>query len=167
MSENKPIIGRAEIIEITNSFLSVPAKIDTGAYRSSVHASNIHIEEDQSSPVLVFTLLEGHPNAKEGKTIRKRQFKTAQVQNSFGMKEERYVVLLKVRVGKTVYNTHFTLANREKNVYPVLLGRRLLRHFLVDSTKDSTDRIELKHTLFKALGMQYEDDDEDNEEVDR
>ncbi len=164
--DRKTIIGRADFVEFLDyAGLIVPAKIDTGAYRSSVHASDIQIEIIEGRKVLAFTLLKGHPNAKKGIRVKKKFFKKTFVQNSFGVKEERFVVRLKVKVAGRECSTHFTLANRVNNVYPVLLGRKLLRYYLVDSSVDQTDRIELKKNLFAFLGSPYEADDEDNEEV--
>jgi hypothetical protein len=67
------------------------------------------------------------------------------VANSFGHEETRYEVPLRVKVGSKVFTSPFTLADRSKKVYPVLLGRKLLNgRFVVDSEQTSIDRKELK-----------------------
>jgi hypothetical protein len=60
------------------------------------------------------------------------------VANSFGHREMRYVVKLQLKLGgKTIVGT-FTLSDRSKKTYPILIGRKLLnRKFLVDVSKGS------------------------------
>jgi hypothetical protein len=78
-------------------------------------------------------------------TITTRNFTKVWVANSFGHREERYEVQLKVKLGPKVFFARFTLANRAKKIYPVLLGRKLLNdRFLIDSAKSSLDRVTLK-----------------------
>lgn len=128
----KPLttVGRAERISFpTADLFNVPAKVDTGAYRSSVWARDIVEREG----VLYFKLL-GEKTA--GKEMQTTKFEIVEVENSFGHKEKRYSVYLSVvLVGRRVH-TNFTLANRSSKTYPVLLGRKLLRgKFIVDVSK--------------------------------
>ena len=90
------------------------------------------------------------------------KYKQVWVSNSFGAREERYEVSLKVRIGAKVFTSRFTLANRSKKIYPVLLGRKLLNdRFLIDSSKTSLDRISLK----KQYNIDFPRDEEDGREV--
>lgn len=141
---NKPIIGRScELTFVGFSNEKVPAKIDTGAYHSSVHAENIYVDDND---VLHFTLFSGHPVTKEfAAETYAEKYKTAEIENSFGDREARYEVELEVEIDGRRYKTPFTLANRSKKVYPVLLGRLLLNHnFLVDTAQTTVDRKQLK-----------------------
>ncbi len=153
---HKVIIGRSEVL----SFLGmpaerVPAKTDTGAYRSSVHASDIALENGKLS----FTLLGGHPVCGAmAQRMTAEEFTVVTVANSFGHREERYEVKLKVKLGPKVFHARFTLADRSKKIYPILLGRKLLNHrFLVDSSKTSLDRIALK----QQYGIDFPKDEEE------
>lgn len=141
---HKVIIGRSEVLTFVGTeAVSVPAKTDTGAYRSAVHASNITVDENG---VLSFDLLGGHPvcGAMAHRVVAE-EYKQVWVANSFGHREERYEVKLKVKLGPKVFHARFTLADRSKKIYPILLGRKLLNHrFLVDSSETSLDRITLK-----------------------
>ena len=75
-----------------------------------------------------------------------------------GAREERYEVKLKVKLGPKVFHARFTLADRSKKIYPILLGRKLLNHrFLVDSSETSLDRISLK----KQYGIEFPNDEEE------
>ena len=154
---HKVIIGRSEVLTFVGSdAISVPAKTDTGAYRSAVHASNISVDADG---VLSFDLLGGHPvcGAMSHRVVAE-EFKQVWVANSFGHREERYEVKLKVKLGPKVFHAHFTLADRSKKIYPILLGRKLLNHrFLVDSSETSLDRVTLK----QQYGIEFPNDEEE------
>lgn len=127
-------IGRAESVELPD-FLTVPlkAKIDTGADISSIWATNIHVKEDK----LCFSLLgKSHP-AYTGKviTIAGKGYSQTRVANSFGDKEVRYVVKMRIKLADRLVRTSLTLADRSRKTYPLLIGRKLLANkFVVDVT---------------------------------
>lgn len=142
---HKVIIGRSEEMGLVDYGVSgIPAKSDTGAYSSAIHASDVRL--DEQSGVLKFQLLAGHPICDAmARRIETTNFKKVTIYNSFGHGEDRYEVRLRVKLGPKVFTAAFTLANRSKKVYPILLGRRLLNHrFLVDSCESSVNRLELK-----------------------
>ncbi len=153
---HKVIIGRSELLTFVGGDASgVPAKADTGAYRSAVHASDIIVENG----VLSFNLLGGHPVCGAmAHHVTAEEYKTVWVANSFGHREERYEVKLKVKLGPKIFHAQFTLADRSKKIYPILLGRKLLNHrFLVDSSETSMDRVTLK----KQYGIEFPSDEEE------
>jgi hypothetical protein len=157
---HKAIIGRSEFLDFLDpDIFKVPSKIDTGAYRSAVHASDI--KEDDG--ILSFKLLGGHPVCGAmSQTVTTNKFKKVWVSNSFGDREERYEVTLKVKIGPKVFISAFTLANRAKKIYPVLLGRKLLNdRFLIDSSVTRLDRISLK----MQYNIDFTRDEEDGREV--
>lgn len=126
----KQIVGRAERVDFPKGeVFGVPAKIDTGAYRSSVWATNIHEENG----VLKFTLLGKKSEFYSGKECTVKKYEVVEVENSFGHKENRYSIQFRVKLGSWTVRTNFTLANRGEKIYPVLLGRKLLKNrYLVD-----------------------------------
>lgn len=130
-----PIIGRAERIQVlSHGDDLLPAKIDTGADSSSIWAS--HIEE--ADGVLYFTLFAEGSEYYTGQRLHcdSKHYRQVQIANSFGAKEMRYVVKLPVMVCGRHINASFSLADRSRKVYPILLGRRMLANkFLVDVTK--------------------------------
>ena len=152
---HKVIIGRSELLSFVDTDAhAVPAKTDTGAYRSAVHASNISVDNG----TLSFELLGSHPVCGAmSQTITTKEYKKVIIANSFGHEEERYEVKLKVKLGSKIFYSRFTLADRSKKIYPILLGRKLLNHrFLVDSSETSLDRISLK----KQYGIDFPNDEE-------
>lgn len=156
---HKVIIGRSELLTFVGSdAVNVPAKADTGAYRSAVHAENI-VEQDG---ILSFDLLGGHPVC--GAMVHRiaaEEYTKVWIANSFGHREERYEVKLKVKLGPKIFHARFTLADRSKKIYPILLGRKLLNHrFLVDSSETSLDRVSLK----RQYGIEFPNDEEEGRE---
>lgn len=154
---HKVIIGRSELLSFVDTpMLLVPAKTDTGAYRSAVHAENIKVDEND---VLWFDLLGSHPVCGAmSQRLSAESYTKVWVANSSGAREERYEVKLKVKLGPKVFHARFTLADRSKKIYPILLGRKLLNHrFLVDSSETSLDRIALK----AQYGIDFPNDEEE------
>lgn len=155
----KVVIGRAELLHFMEfSIADVPAKVDTGAYRSSVHADNIALNADGTE--LTFRLLGQHPLFKEvAETVTTKNFERVWVTNSFGHREERFEVKLKVKIGPKVFWGKFTLANRAKMLYPILLGRTLLnKRFIVDPSLQGVNRLELKKQYGIVLPVDEEEE---------
>lgn len=157
---HKVIIGRSEVLSFLNTTAEkVPAKTDTGAYRSAVHAYEIILGDDD---VLRFTLLGEHPVCGAmGQRIETTEYTKVWIANSFGHREERFEVKLKVKLGPKIFHARFTLADRSKKIYPILLGRKLLNHrFLVDSSETSLDRVTLK----QKYNIDFPNDEEEGRE---
>lgn len=153
---HKVIIGRAERLDfIVPAILSVPAKVDTGAYRSAIHAKNI-VEKNNR---LHFELLKDHPVCGSLSTkFAVDSFSKVWIANSFGEREERYEVKLQVKLGLRIFSAQFTLADRSKKIYPVLMGRKLLNgRFMVDTDITRIDRVKLKSNL----GIEFPLDEEE------
>jgi hypothetical protein len=127
---SKPIIGRVEPITFVDGDIAdLPAKVDTGAYRSSVWATKIR-EEDG---ILYFKLLGPRSAYYSDKELQTTDYKIVEVENSFGHKQKRYSIFLKVKIGGKTIRSNFTLANRAEKTYAVLVGRKLLKNrFIVD-----------------------------------
>lgn len=133
----KKIIGRVEKISFPElGIKNVHAKIDTGADLSSIWATGVHEENG----VLRFKLFGRKSDYYTGKDLEFTQphYLLTRVANSFGHKELRYVIKLQLKLGgRTIIGT-FTLSDRSKKTYPILIGRKLLnRKFLVDVSKGS------------------------------
>jgi len=142
---HKVVIGRAELLHFMDEAIAdIPAKVDTGAFRSAVHASDITLSADGKT--LSFRLLGNHPVCGNlATTIATEQFTKVRVENSFGHREERYEVKLRVKLGPKIFSAAFSLADRGKKIYPILLGRKMLNgRFLVDTAHTQIDRVELK-----------------------
>jgi hypothetical protein len=126
----KTVIGRAERVDFPDAgVFKVPAKIDTGAYRTSVWASDIH----EDNGVLKFKLLAPKSELYSGKECSTDTYEIVEVENSFGQKESRYSVFVRIRLGAKTVNSNITLSDRSAKTYPVLVGRKMLRgRYIVD-----------------------------------
>jgi hypothetical protein len=128
------MIGRAEQVELVDLRLkNVPAKIDTGADISAIWVSSAQEKEGELHCVFFGP---GSPYY-TGETVKIiKNYKLTRVANSFGHKELRYKVKLRIRVKGRLIRATFTLSDRSSKTYPVLLGRRLLQgKFAVDVTQ--------------------------------
>jgi hypothetical protein len=126
-------IGRHTLISLPDfQLVDIPAKIDTGAYSSSVWASNIKEVDGE----LKFTLFNKQSPFYTGKEIKTKVYKVLSVRNSFGHTELRYKVPLRVNIESRLMKIQFTLSNRSANRFPILIGRRTLQsRFVVDVSK--------------------------------
>lgn len=124
----KQIIGRKEFVDFPDLGLKgVPAKIDTGAYTSTLHCRDIKINPDKSG-ALCFKVL-GVPE-KEQCVLK---FDRKKIKNSFGEVEERYVINTRIRLAGRLIKSVISLTDRGQMRNPVLIGRKLLKNkFIVD-----------------------------------
>lgn len=127
------ILGRSDRVDLPGLGLyNIHAKIDTGAYTSSLHCSSAEVVNGK----LEFVLLdEEHPEF-TGMKFTFKKFEQREIKNSFGEAELRYVIKTKVKIYEHIIKAEFSLSNRGSLKFPVLLGRRILRNrFYIDVTK--------------------------------
>lgn len=126
----KLVVGRREKANFPELQLyHIDAKVDTGAYTSSIHCHDIREENNQ----LYCKFLDPvHPEYNE-REFRFNSFSRKTVKSSNGQIENRYKITTKIVLGGRQYSISLTLADRAKMKYPVLLGRKFLsRKFIVD-----------------------------------
>jgi hypothetical protein len=120
-------VARINFVGHTDDF--VPARVDTGAKTSAVWASNIKVVNKE----LRFCLFGKSSSYYDGHIISTRDFTTKKIRSTNGATEERYVVKLPISINGRRIKASFTLANRKRQAYPVLVGRNVLRgKFAVD-----------------------------------
>ncbi|MFD0992623.1 ATP-dependent zinc protease family protein [Tenacibaculum geojense] len=117
----------------------LPVKVDTGAYTSSIHCKHI-VEKDGQ---LAFKLLCPKTEKYNNQLITTTNYKIKKVRSSNGKIQKRYLVKTSVLFFGKRYRVEFSLANRSKMSYPVLIGRKFLtKKFVVDvSKKNLADNI--------------------------
>jgi hypothetical protein len=102
------------------------AKVDTGADSSSIHCDECYVEDD----ILYCKMLALK------KILKFKKFTKKFVKSSNGEGGERYSVKLKIIIEGKETIGNFTLNNREKMNYPVLIGKDILSQgFIVDVNK--------------------------------
>lgn len=127
------ILGRYDRVDLPELGLkNIHAKVDTGAYRCSLHCRRAKVVDG----VLEFVLLdEEHPEF-TGMTFTSRTFVERDIRNSFGEVERRYVITTSIRIYNEEITAEFSLSNRGSLKFPILLGRKILRdRFLIDVKK--------------------------------
>jgi hypothetical protein len=127
------ILGRSDRVDLPQlGVFDIHAKVDTGAYTSSLHCGEASVIDD----VLEFVLLdEEHPEF-TGYRFRFPEFEVRDIRNSFGEVERRFVITTTLKIFDEEIRTEFSLCNRGSLRFPVLIGRKILRHrFLIDIDK--------------------------------
>lgn len=135
-------IGRSETVTLPGlSDKSIPARIDTGATISAIWASQI----SESDKGLSFVLFDKSSEHYSGQTISFSDYSKRAVSSSMGHTQMRYQVKMLVVLGGRRIKASFTLADRSSQVYPILVGRNILRNkFIVDVAKGKSDILKEK-----------------------
>lgn len=130
--KTKQVIGMTDVIDLPDLELSnVPVKIDTGAYTSALHCKEVQLVKEGNETKLSFYLID--PAQSLPKRIYSNNFTQKMIRNSFGHTEMRYVIKTRIMLFGRIIRAEFTLADRERMRYPILIGRKLLRNrFIVD-----------------------------------
>jgi len=135
----KRLLGRRELVDFPAfALVGIEAKVDTGAYTSAIHCSDIHTGADaQGRPVLRVRLLDPDHPGFDGQPLEFASFGLRDIRSSNGEVQERYVIRAVVRLYGEDFTAEFSLSDRSDMKYPVLLGRSLLRQgrFVVDVSK--------------------------------
>lgn len=125
MLKEKKIIGRVETISFPAlSDQGVHARIDTGAKTSAVWGEAVEVDGVLRVIFKAFDTDVSHDF---------NTYDTVIVASSNGHLQQRYRVKMSVRLkGRRIFAT-FTIADRSQQVYPILIGRNVLRgKFVVD-----------------------------------
>ncbi|MFD1144999.1 ATP-dependent zinc protease [Larkinella insperata] len=128
----KQVIGFADRLDFPDlGWTDVEAKIDTGAYTSALHCTDVKLVPHGDGFRLRFSLVGERGQKKKQFVTDLFQYKT--IKNSFGQSEKRFVIKTRVLIMGRLIRAEFSLANRGTMRFPVLLGRKLLRNkFVVD-----------------------------------
>lgn len=133
----KKVIGRKEKIHfIDYNLKNLVAKIDTGAYSSSLHCHILGISVKDGLEYVSFVPLVYKNKVKNAPTIKAEVSKKKLVKSSSGHIEERYFVKLHVQLNGHSVVTEFSLTDRSNMRHTILLGRKFLKgNFIVDVSK--------------------------------
>lgn len=111
-------------------FFDIEAKIDTGAYTSSVHCNELQQKIDGTVHFKLFD--ESHPNYSDQQIVMPI-YKLKKVKSSNGTVEERIFIKTKVALYGKSFLTELSLTDRNDMKYPMLIGRKFLKNrFIVD-----------------------------------
>lgn len=132
MSANQPTTKSFGWIEeglLLPENVSLKIKLDTGALTSSMDASDIKRFEKDGEKWVKFNVEAKDSNTGQPLSIpfERKVARNIKVRGAGGA-DHRPVVRLKMCIGNKIYDEEFSLNNRGKMLYPVLIGRRTLEH---------------------------------------
>lgn len=135
----KKIIGSVDKVDLIDfGAENVNAKIDTGAFRSSMHCKGIKLETD---------LLKFKVKTDDGyKEFSTKNWIQKKIRSSNGKAELRYVIKTKLRVFGKDYSVSFSLTDRSKMKYPILLGKKFLSGRFIVNVSEKNCSYKLKNT---------------------
>ncbi|RJS45536.1 hypothetical protein D4739_04415 [Nocardioides cavernaquae] len=112
----------------------IKAKLDTGARSSAIHAFDLEEFERDGQAWVRFSIHPWQRTSEEAVVVELPVHDRRAVRSSSGHADERYVVLMDVRLLDRVVTTEMTLSRRDEMGFRLLIGREALRQgFLVDA----------------------------------
>ena len=133
MTDNTPhiIVGRMVNVQLHGGqYVEIPAKIDTGADTSAIDVSRVEVNPNGE---LEYTLF--HPGVRfyDGVLHATKNFRVKVVKSSTGHVQVRYAVVIPIFIASKRVKGTFTLTDRSKSTFPILIGAKLLKNkFVVD-----------------------------------
>jgi hypothetical protein len=139
-NENTPyyslgVIGQVEPVYITPFEDAFPARIDTGAETSSIHAHDITPFERDGKRWVRFSLKQRETGIDH--TFERPMVSKVKITRQEG-DETRYKVNMRIRMGDVDMEREFSLADRSDFEFQVLIGRNVLEgNAVVDVSKSN------------------------------
>lgn len=132
--DGKMYFGEDEYVYIKEADATIDARIDTGAAVSSISATDITEFERQGKKWYRFTIdANDHNIVVEAPFVRTSTIRQASKETT----TERVVVSLTIKVGEYSTQSEFTLTDRSRMQYPLLIGRTLIQDIaVVDVSRD-------------------------------
>jgi len=135
----KITIGRNDKADFPELSLSdIDVKIDSGAYTSSIHCSNIKEITLNKESLIQFTLLDPeHPfYNNNNKEFTSKNYMSKIVKSSNGISETRFMIHTEIIIFNKKFPIYLTLSERKEMKFPILLGRKFLnKKFVIDTAK--------------------------------
>ncbi|MCV6589145.1 MAG: RimK/LysX family protein [Marinobacterium sp.] len=125
---NKQLFGETEMGTINTLDMRLPARIDTGARTTSLHATDIEQFERDGRNWVRFRSDRNGDAVKNWELPLKR---TVRIKRKQGGVIERPVVELKVKIGEVVQRLDVNLADRSNFEFPLLVGRDFLQDLVI------------------------------------
>lgn len=130
MSGSRPltVVGWRELVSLPELGLSgIPAKIDTGARTSSLHA---HVLDDftRGGERFVRFAVDWHGERHFCEAVH---VDVRGITSSNGDQQKRFVIKTPLRIGNLAFRAEISLADRSQMQFPMLIGRTALRRRMV------------------------------------
>ena len=126
-------VGWRELVDLPELGLAgVPAKIDTGARTSSLHATILEEFEREGERFVRFAVNLGPQDTRHECEAIHVDWRG--ITSSNGNTQHRMIIKTPLKIGNLTFRAEISLADRSDMKFPMLIGRSSLRRrFLVDS----------------------------------
>lgn len=122
----KQMIGWRETVSLPDLGLDqFPAKIDTGARTTAIHASGIKQYEINGEPWVEF--MPDHAGLTIADLCALPVHQRRSITNTSGIAEDRFVVISAFRIGERTERIEISLSDRTDMKFPMIVGRTALR----------------------------------------
>lgn len=137
MATKPKFIGRQDKVDLPDFGLTdIDAKIDTGAYTSSINCSRVKVKSVGGQKELSFYLSGNRIHERRSRKFTTTDFRKKKIRSSNGQTEERYVIKTRILLFGKNLKLELSLADRSKMKFPILIGRKFLTdRFIVDVSK--------------------------------
>jgi len=125
---NKHLFGAVEMSQFASLNLDLPARINTGARTTSLHAMNIVFFERDGKDWVRFDTPNGENKNQQHEKPLKRIIR---IKRKGAGSVERPVVELKVQIGEVTQRLEVNLTDRSNFEYPALIGRDFLQDLVI------------------------------------
>lgn len=139
-SESIITLGWREYVALPDLGLpAIRAKLDTGARTSALHAFRLERFRRKGAPWVRFWI---HPLRKHREIEHQTEAEVVDrrvVSDSGGHRQRRLVVVTRVGLGSDTWPVEVTLTNRDRMLFPMLLGRTAMEgRIMVDPSASYT-----------------------------
>lgn len=139
MAKKAPLItiGRLELVSLPElNDITFAAKVDTGAHTAALHCHHIQTHTANGVEMVSFSIGRSTARPAQNQLLTLPLHRIKRIRSSNGVSQLRCIVRLTLVMGPYRFLTEFSLTDRSRMQYPVLLGRKALRkRFLVDVSK--------------------------------
>lgn len=148
---SRVIVGWREWVSFpTLGVDAIKAKLDTGARTSSLHVTDLCIDDCDDGLTASFTIHPIQRQAKPSFRVQTRVHEFRSVRSSNGHSSERPVIITPVRLGGGEWPIELTLTARDEMGFRLLLGRQALwRRFLISPDGSFMASADQRHSKVK------------------
>ena len=162
-SAEPEVLGFIEWVVMGETGIRLKARLDTGAKTSSLHAVNVESFEKDNEEWVRFQLPLGdhEDQPSEGELehdevileFERPVYRTVLIKRKGAPSQRRHVVKMEFCIAGKMHETQFSLTDRGKFAYPVLLGRQFMRddNILTDSARSFVAEQECQYSTLEEL----------------
>jgi len=160
---DETVYGWVEKAQLDPWGVELKAKLDTGALTSSLHATQIEkFDRDGKTWVRFKTRVEDQRDEEmASREFERPLFRDLKLTGAGGS-DHRPVVLLKICMNDTIYEEQFSLRDRGDMIYPMLLGRRTIKHLGLIDVRESFEHDPHCDEDSEVLTHDDQEDDDDD-----